>query len=112
MFLDRNGTQLLSCSDEAEGREFLEANDLQVEELVKVGDCLFATVNPDTNLDQFYTWREVLPGSIPMKELWRPFLWSTAEESWGTNEFLRGVELAPGHSVYSLITLRNTTVSK
>ena len=123
VFLERNGTHLMEVADASEAAEFLEANDLQV---VPGGepqphpahpDVLVAFVDPtDKDLVNFYSWKEVVPGSAPAKEVWRPFLWVSSEtdsDPWGVNGLLKEIPIGPNHSAYSLYsgvkTLREST---
>ena len=42
---------------------------------------------------------------MPMKEVWRPFLWvNTAEDLWGTNQYLNNIMLTENKSVYDIIS--------
>lgn len=101
VFLERNGTHLITVDGLAEATEFLEQNGFKYTSLTKKGDVLYAIVSPTTDLSQFYTWTEVPPGTIPTRELWRPFIWTSVSQ--GTNEFLKTIPLAPSVDAYSLL---------
>jgi len=86
-------------------KEFAEANGLALEsEPLYMDTLLFLPVDIDrTDFSGFYTWREVPPGTIPTKEVWRSFVWVT--ENLGVNIFLQQILLAEAeHSAYSIIT--------
>ena len=102
VFLERNGTHLISIGNLQEAKEFLDQNGFVYSDLKTVGDTIIVTVLPSTDLDQFYVWSEVQPGTIPTRELWRPFVWSSVEQ--GTNEFLKGIQLSPSIDTYTLLS--------
>ena len=102
MFLERNGNHLISVDGLAEAKEFLDQNGFEYTSLTKKDTIIYAMINPTADLRQFYTWAEVPPGTIPTKELWRPFIWSSVEH--GTNEFLKSVQLAPSIDAYTVVT--------
>lgn len=116
LFLERNGTHLLSAESaatEAEAidaaRAFCEVNELSLEgEPFCAGDFVFAPVDPrDKDLRSFYSWSETPPGTSPPCEAWRSFLWvgSTEADLWGVNKLLEKVQLAesPAASAYSVL---------
>jgi hypothetical protein len=117
IFLERNGNHLLELpgvdGDEAAiaaATEFLAANELSAAaEPFCVGDLVFAPVDPaDKDLANFYSWKEVPPGSTPPKEAWRMFLWISSPQSqdpWGVNRLLDSVQVAeePVHTIFSVL---------
>jgi hypothetical protein len=56
-------------------------------------------------LADFYTWREIPPGTTPPKEGWRPFVWSSNDPS--LNRFLEEIHLGGDaihpHTAFSVI---------
>jgi len=102
IFLERNGAHLISINDEADAKEFLDQNGFVYSDLKTAGDVVIASVSDDTDLKQFYTWMETPPGTIPARELWRPFIWSSTEQ--GTNEFLKTILLSPSVDTYTLLS--------
>lgn len=110
ILLERNGTHLMSLdftgnSPIHAAKEFAEANGLALEsEPVHAESLIFLPVDSSrTDFSAFYSWREVPPGTIPSKEVWRSFVWVT--ENLGVNICLQQIILAePAHSVYSLLT--------
>jgi Tfp pilus assembly protein PilZ len=73
------------------------------------GGAVFLPVDSaSTLLDQFYTWNETRPDEQPMRTVWRPFIWITANNSdsdvWGTNVHLKDVLVGNGLSVFQIIT--------
>ena len=115
LFLERNGNHLihLDATNEtvvAVAKEFLATNEMaSIGEPVTVGDIVFVSIDPSSKeLSSFYTWREVAPGTIPSKEVWRPFLWlsySDSSDPLGVNRLLDTISLTDqGHSVYSVLS--------
>ena len=119
LFLERNGSHLISLPV-AEGQEpaaaaaeFLAVNELSQTAGTApfcLGNILFVTIDPaDKDLASFYSWAEVPPGTTPLKEAWRMFLWSAggpaAEDPWGVNRLLEGTSISDqGDTVYSALT--------
>lgn len=93
LLLERNGTHLMSVGSAEEGAAFATENDLTVTRTVVAGDLLFLDIAPMPALGDFYTWAEVAPGQQPMREVWRPFLWSVPDL--GSNEALKSMEVGP-----------------
>lgn len=115
LFLERNGSHLIHLDATPEtasqaAAEFLAFNEMTADGLpIVVGDLVFVKIDPASkDIHSFYTWREVPAGTIPSKEVWRPFLWlSTDEHSdpLGVNRLLDTIHLAePGHSVFSVVS--------
>ena len=117
LFLERNGTHLISLEEggtEAEAqdaaRAFCEVNELTMKgEPFCVGDFVFAPVDPaDKDLRNFYSWSETPPGTAPPCEAWRSFLWvgTAAADSWGVNKLLDKIQLeeSPPATAYSVLT--------
>jgi len=107
--LERNGTYMISL-DSAEspiqaGRQFAELNGLVLlAQPMTVGDLVFLPVDiRRTDFSSFYSWREVLPGTAPSKEVWRQFIWVSDSLNINTqlNQILIG---GPGHTVYSVVS--------
>lgn len=79
VLLERNGTRLMTVdtvgnSPVSAAREFADANGLVLSsEPVESGTLVFLPVDIDaTDFSSFYTWREVLPGTVPSKERMAP----------------------------------------
>jgi len=112
LFLERNGNHLiqLDSQDPMAAKDFLATNDMHaLGEPVILGDIAFVTIDPKSkDLSSFYTWREVVPGTIPSKELWRPFLWLSHADNLdplGVNRLLDTISLAEeGHSAFSVVS--------
>ncbi len=69
-----------------------------------VGSLLLLPTDPTSEeLATFYSWPEIRPGDVPMRETWRPFLWSEDEE-WGVNTGLQEIALGGGHTVFSVVS--------
>ena len=97
LFLERNGTHLIEVGD---ARAFAIDNGFSDDPTFKsVGDILYLEVDHlRPGLSSFYTWEEVVPGTIPAKELWRPFLWLP-----GTEHLLAETRLSANHTALSII---------
>jgi hypothetical protein len=115
LFLERNGNHLIELEATPEtaaaaAADFLETNGMQpLGQPILVNDIIFATIDPmSKDLSSFYTWREVPPGTIPTKEVWRSFLWLSTQESadpLGVNRLLDTIPLADhGHSAFSVVS--------
>jgi len=74
LFLERNGTHLI---EEDDAHSFAVENGLaHTPVFIERDDIRYLEVKPDhPGLDQFYSWGDIVPGMIPAKEVWRPFLW-------------------------------------
>jgi len=104
LFLERNGTHLMETESAAAATAFAAANGLGTGPTKQVGDILFLQVSAsEPGLSDFYAWRDIVPGSLPLKEVWRPFLWSLNPEL-GVNVPLQEMTLAPGHTAYTVLT--------
>jgi hypothetical protein len=113
LFLERNGTHMIEISAEEEplgaARAFLEANELSpATDPFQVGEIVFCPVDPaDKDLAAFYAWREVAPGTSPLKEVWRPFLWvgePAQADPWGVNRLMEEIPLGPApHTAYTVL---------
>jgi hypothetical protein len=115
LFLERNGNHLihLDATDDTAlvfAKKFLALNEMEtIGEPIIIGDTVFASIDPSSKeLSSFYTWREVSPGTIPSKDVWRSFLWlsySDSSDPLGTNRLLDTISLTDqGHNVYSVIS--------
>jgi len=105
--LERNGTHLISL-DDAEpvnaALEFAEANGIVLDsDPFQADSVVFLPVDLyKTDLSSFYSWREVLPGTIPAKEVWRQFTW--VSDSLNVNTMLNEIVLGDAeHTVYSIL---------
>jgi hypothetical protein len=98
IFLERNGTHLIEVG--ADAATFAIENGFSNDPtFVPVGDLLLLAVDPSPSLSSFYSWGEVPPGTIPMKELWRPFMCLE-----GANQPLSEIPLSLKHTALSVIT--------
>jgi hypothetical protein len=115
VFLERNGTHLIELDATPEtavkaATEFLEANEMPViRGPVVVGDIVFAGIDSKSKeISSFYFWREVSPGTIPSKELWRPFLWFSNQnqsDPLGVNRLLDNISLSgANHNAFSVVS--------
>jgi len=104
LFLERNGTHMMEL-ESSQVPAFLEENELNALSQRQSGGILYIQINPKAEgLSNFYTWGEVQPGTIPAKEVWRPFLWmDETEHLWGVNKQLEGISLSSSHTVASVI---------
>jgi hypothetical protein len=105
LFLERNGTHLIEAGD---AHAFSVENGFSDNPTFRtVGDILYLEVDRSTpGLENFYYWEEVAPGTIPAKELWRPFMWLP-----GTEHLLADIHLSANHTVLTVlqgILSRNT----
>ncbi len=93
LFLERNATHLIETEDATAAAAFAADNDIALRgPPVVVGPYVFLPVDPAaTALTDFYTWRELPPAATPLKEAWRPFLWSRDDA--GLNRFLEEIIL-------------------
>lgn len=106
LFLDKNGTAAIETPEE-DVEEFLTENGLAVKTLRRLGTLALAEIDAEAtaDLDAFYAWSEVDPGTHPPKEVWRQFLWMEgAAAAWGVNEYLQGITVAPEWSVYDVVS--------
>ena len=115
IFLERNGSHLIqldATQDTASqaAKDFLATNEMQgLGEPIVAGELVFVAIDPmSKDLSSFYTWREVAPGTIPSKEVWRSFLWLStkdASDPFGVNKLLETISLAsPTHSAFSVVS--------
>jgi len=110
VLLERNGTHLISLDAAAADTpvnaalEFAQSNEIALDgEPIQVGDLIFLRVNiHKTDFSAFYSWREVLPGTTPSKEVWRQFVW--VSDSLDINTLLNEIVIGePAHTVYSTL---------
>jgi hypothetical protein len=99
IFLERNGNHLIEIGGLEEAVAFAEENGLNGVPR-KVDDLILLPVSKE-GLADFYSWSEVVPGTIPAKELWRPFIWTAGNE--GVNQLLESVQLGPKHTALSIL---------
>jgi hypothetical protein len=112
LFLERNGSHLIEIDTPGDimqgAKEFAESNGfvLTVEPFCR-DDIVYCQVNTnETDLDQFYSWKETPAGTTPPKEVWRTFLWASSPENddpWGVNRLMDGIRLSDKHTVYSTL---------
>ena len=93
VLLERNGTAVLEIPSVEAANEFAAENEITLQGSARVaGEFVILPVDPiHTALQNFYTWSEVAPGDLPMREVWRPFLWIIGKDGsdvWGTNSML------------------------
>jgi hypothetical protein len=122
LFMERNGTHLITLEGDAAtddataleaAREFCEVNDLSAaDDPFCSGLFVFVPVDPsDKDLAAFYSWAETPPGTLPLREVWRPFLWvhlandatSDSSDPWGVNKLLDMISVADNVTVYSVL---------
>lgn len=107
MLLERNGTHLISLDggDPIQGaNEFAEGNGLALSAPpFRIHDVVYLPVDyRRTDLSAFYNWREVAPGTVPPKEVWRQFVW--VADSLDVNTLLDQIVIGePGLSVYRVL---------
>jgi hypothetical protein len=108
--LERNGTYMISV-DATQGTaieaglEFAELNGLALSaQPLQADGIIFLPVDIHrTDFSAFYTWREVLPGTAPSKEVWRQFIW--VSDSLNVNTLLNQISIGhPDHTAYSVLT--------
>jgi hypothetical protein len=97
--------------DTATAQEFAEANGLPLlGKPQEVGEIVFLSVDMKrTDFSAFYSWREVPPGTVPSKEVWRQFTW--VSDSLDVNTLLNQIIVAePAHTVYSVLNAYLKTI--
>jgi hypothetical protein len=114
IFMERNGSHLIHLDATPEtaftaAKEFLTLNEMFIKgEPIIVGELVFVTIDSTlTDIQSFYTWREVPVGTIPAKEVWRSFLWFSTNNNidpLGVNHFLKTISVAGlVHTVFSIM---------
>ena len=110
MFLERNGTNLISGNADTpieSAKEFMIENDIPLngEPYVR-GNIVFAPVDVNSpKLALFYSWKETPPGTIPVKDAWRNFLWVPGNDIFNINTLLKETNISEaGDTVYSVCT--------
>jgi len=106
MFLERNGTHAIYVDDVEGALAFAKENGFPlVSAPLVANDMIFLFVDPSCKeLASFYAWSEIQPNDMPMKEVWRPFLWvKGSEDLWGTIQYLNDIKVSPTASVYDAI---------
>ena len=114
LFLERNATHLIEVppAEAANALDyaatFAAENGFQLlfPPKASAASYIFLPVDAtDPGLADFYTWREIAPGSTPPKEGWRPFVWSSDDT--GLNRFLDEIQLGGDtvrpHTAFSVI---------
>jgi hypothetical protein len=107
MFLERNGTHAIEIDSLEGATSFAKENGFDVLGAPVIrGDIVFLLIDPKCKeLNSFYTWGEIAHNQMPMKEVWRPFLWvKAAEDLWGTNQYLNDIMLTGDRSVYNVVS--------
>lgn len=105
MLLERNGTYCMEVDSLEEATAFASENGLHLTAPPCVdGELIFLPVDPATKgLNLFYTWADT--SNTVLQDLWRPFMWVYGNtDVMGTNTYLSDISLAPGQSVYSVLT--------
>jgi hypothetical protein len=107
IFLERNGSACISIASLEAAKIYCAHNEIfLLGNPLVVGELIFAAVDPvKTDLSAFYTWSEVFPATLPMREVWRPFVWNdVSTDTWGTNTYLDTIECEPysiGHLLFT-----------
>ena len=83
----------MSVGGPEEAVAFAAENELTVHSTHVYNDHAYLEIAPSDALTEFYTWADVTPGQQPLREVWRPFVWSAPDV--GCNEALETVELGP-----------------
>ena len=101
LFLERNGSHLIQLDATPQtaltvAKDFLSANELFLKgEPIIAGELVFVTIDSEiTDIQSFYTWREVPVGTVPAKEVWRSFLWFSINDNTdplGVNQLLQTI---------------------
>lgn len=110
LLLERNGTFCSSVDSVEDAATYAAENDIPLTgtPFLKGGAVFLPVDSTSTLLDQFYTWNETRPDEQPMRTVWRPFIWITANNSdsdvWGTNVHLKDVLVGNCLSVFQVIT--------
>lgn len=111
ILLDRNGTHLMSLDTGSSAQEFAEANGLALlGKPQEIGEIVFLPIDMErTDFSAFYSWREVPPGTVPSKEVWRQFTW--VSELLDVNTLLNQIVLGePAHTAYSVLNAYLKTI--
>ena len=111
VLLDRNGTHLMSLDTGSSAQEFAEANGLALlGKPQEIGEIVFLPIDMErTDFSAFYSWREVPPGTVPSKEVWRQFTW--VSELLDVNPLLNKIVLGePAHTAYSVLNAYLKTI--
>jgi len=107
VFLERNGTHAIHVENVEEALHFARENgfSLMMEPVVN-NNIVYLLVDPKCKeLKSFYSWGEIQMNDMPMKEVWRPFLWvRDTTDIWGTNQYLNDIKVGPNVSVYDVLT--------
>ena len=114
VLLERNGTHLVSLDvDDTPvnaALEFAEANGIALSsQPFQDGSLVFLPVDiHKTDFSAFYSWREVPPGTVPAKEVWRQFTW--VSDSLNVNTLLN--EILLGDPKYTAFTVLNAYLKR
>lgn len=108
LFLERNGTNLINGSAEnpiESAKQFMVENDMPLngEPYVR-GNIVFGPVDVNSpKLNAFYSWQETPPGTIPVRDVWRNFLWVPGNDTLNINNLLKDIQISEeGDTVYSV----------
>jgi len=107
MFLERNGTHAIEVNSLDEAVDFAKENGFKIlgKPVVRENIVFLMIDSSSKELSSFYTWSDIQHNQMPMKEIWRPFLWvMTSEDLWGTNQYLNNIMLTENKSVYDIIS--------
>jgi hypothetical protein len=106
LLLDRNGTSLISLDKTQTVDSFCKQNDIYISDTLKeYEDIVFVDVDTErTDMDSFYKWSEVLPNTLPMKEVWRHVVWNKdLDDKWGTNIHLHSIDCANKYTIGKIL---------
>ena len=106
VFLERNGTHAIHVENVEEALHFARENGFSLMTAPVVNNnIIYLLVDPKCKeLKSFYSWGEIQTNDMPMKEVWRPFLWvRDTTDIWGTNQYLNDIKVGPNVSVYDIL---------
>ena len=106
VFLERNGTHAIQVEDVGEAIQFAKENGFSlIMEPIVNNNVVYLLVDPKCKeLKSFYSWGEIQTNDVPMKEVWRPFLWvKDNTDVWGTNQYLNDIKVGPNVSIYDIL---------
>jgi hypothetical protein len=101
----------MSLDTGSSAQEFAEANGLALlGKPQEIGEIVFLPIDMErTDFSAFYSWREVPPGTVPSKEVWRQFTW--VSELLDVNTLLNQIVLGePAHTAYSVLNAYLKTI--
>ena len=109
MFLERNGTNLIQLTGTHDNEiknaiDFMLENDIPLKgEPFLVENIVFVPVDGSSpKMQLFYSWRETPPGTIPIRDVWRSFIWVPDKDTLNVNSLLKEMAISnTGETVYS-----------